>query len=389
MGIIDFICGSSLLITSKKNAAKLVTLCIKQGIDYKNPRFSGDDFSVVCPSKNGQKALACCERMNIEVRLEKRNSLPSLATKYKTRIGFFVGALMSLFVVAFALNTVWRIDVSHNGDISPAEVKSLLRENGFCEGSYIPKADLTSVENRIVQACPQIAWMSVNLNGAVAHVEVRATQKGEAQENAPASLVAERDGKIERIQAYNGNCVVSVGDIVKKGDLLVSGSYPSEQGKERTTRASGSIFARTVREFSLEIPFENTQKIYSGRKNYEIYVNFFKKTIKFFGNSGKIPSSCDIICKNGKVGLKGLPEIPVGYAINEYAEYSLAPVTLNESEAMELAFLALDAELAKISESVELVGKNIDFEINDRAYVLKCRLVCIEDIAEVKEIKTE
>ena len=389
MKILDFICGSSLLITPRKNAAKLVTLCIKQGIGYKTPRFVGDSFCLVCSNKDGPKALSSCERMNIEVTLKKRNSLSAILLKYKTRAGLAVGALASLGIVIFALNVVWRIDVSYNGDISPAEIKEQLYENGFCEGSYIPAADLTLIENRVVQSCPEVAWMSVNLNGTVAHVEVRATKRGESPKADPASLVAERDGKIERIQSYNGNCVVKVGDVVKKGDLLVSGIYQNEQGISRVTRASGSIFARTVREFSLEIPFENLQKVYSGRKNYEIYVNFFKKTIKIFGNSGKIPTSCDIICKNGEVGLAGFPQIPVGYRVNEYAEYHLAPVTLNESEAMELAFDALEEELKKISESVELVGKEIEFEINDRAYVLKCRLVCIEDIAAVKEIKTE
>ena len=56
-------------------------------------------------------------------------------------------------------------------------------------------------------------------------------------------------------------------------------------------------------------------------------------------------------------------------------------LTLDEENAMKIAFAELDKKMEALSESVELLEKNIEFEINENAYVLKCNLVCIENIA--------
>jgi hypothetical protein len=53
---------------------------------------------------------------------------------------------------------------------------------------------------------------------------------------------------------------------------------------------------------------------------------------------------------------------------------------------MEKAFEVLEAELDELSESVELLRKELEFEIRDDAYVLRCRIVCVENIAMTREI---
>ena len=98
-----------------------------------------------------------------------------------------------------------------------------------------------------------------------------------------------------------------------------------------------------------------------------------------------MPPTCDIIYKNGELGLSHFPKIPIGYKKTEYSEYCDEAVKLSEEEAMERAFALLDSELRKMSDNIELLSKDVDFEITDEAYILKCRLVCIENIAIVRD----
>lgn len=387
MGLFDFIFGKCVVSTQRKNAAKLLNVCMKSEIEYSNPFFEDNTFSITCHKKGYDKINSACFNRGIEITRTSYNGVPMLASKYKSRMGLAVGVVLSALLVAFALNVVWRVEISGNNRVSREEIESALLENNFCVGSFIPSADLTFIENSIMQEKNDIAWISINVNGTVAHVEIRETQRGQNANNSPAHLVASRDGKIERIESYNGNCVVKAGDVVRAGDVLVSGVYQNEKGDYRTSRAEGQIFARTVRTVSVEIPFENTQKVYTGRKFSEIYINFFKKSIKVFANTGKMPPTCDIIYKNGRIGLPSFPKIPIGYEKTEYSEYEFVKVVLNENEAMERAFSVLEDELEKLSESAELIKKNVEFEISDSAYVLKCSLVCIEDIAVTKEIE--
>ena len=98
-------------------------------------------------------------------------------------------------------------------------------------------------------------------------------------------------------------------------------------------------------------------------------------------------SSCDIIYKNGRLGLPVFPEIPVGFEVTEYCEYEILPNLIDEEAAMELAFKALEQELGRLSQDIELLKKDIEFEINEKSYILRCQLVCVENIAVVKEIE--
>lgn len=383
--LIDFFCGRCVVSTSKNNASKLINICMKNKSTYRNPHFIDENFIIECDTRTLKKLKAACEKRRIEVHILSLNGLPYIFSKYRKRIGLFAGGILSVLLVLVSLNVVWRIEISGNDELGTREIEELLAENGFALGTFISHADLTFIENGVMQSEKRIAWLSININGTVANVEVRETRKKSESSRTPTDLVAVRDGKIERIEAYNGNCLVKVGDVVHAGDVLVSGVYQNEKGDYRVTRAEGDIFARTVREFSLEVPFENIQKVSTGRCFNEFYINFFKKSLKVFANTGNLPSTCDIIYKTANIGFSQLPKIPVGYEKITYSEYKFEPVLLDETEAMNRAFDMLEEELERISPEAELIQKDIDFEITDSGYILKCRLVCIENIATVRE----
>ena len=84
---------------------------------------------------------------------------------------------------------------------------------------------------------------------------------------------------------YNGVAEVKAGDEVTAGQLLISGVYGENAPGVVVTRASGYVKARTVRTFSVEIPFEYEEKIYTGAKKSEKFAIFFSNTIKVFINS--------------------------------------------------------------------------------------------------------
>jgi len=385
MGLLDLVLGKCDAAVPKKNAAKLLNVCMKNDVEYLDPRFDEACFIISCHADSVKKLKSACTKRGLELKIENRKGLPYALSKYKTRVGLLVGAVLSAVLVVYALNVVWRIDTFGNERISSGELEELLGDSGFSVGSFVPAADLTLIENRVMQQNPDVAWISINMNGTVANVEIRETRRGAVSEKNTADLVAATDGKIERIEVYNGNCVVRVGDVVRAGEVLVSGIYQNDKGEFRESRAEGEVYARTVKDFFVEIPFENTKKVYTGRKFSEIYINFFKKSIKLFANTGKMPPTCDIIYKNGELGLSHFPKIPIGYKKTEYSEYCDEAVTLSEEEAMERAFALLDSELRKMSDNIELLSKNVDFEITDEAYILKCRLVCIENIAIVRD----
>lgn len=386
MGIFDLVFGEVAISFFGRDGAKALNICMRYEIPHKPPVFVGNELVFKMNRRDSVYFLNVCDEKKISYKIISSRGMPEVLRSFKKRVGVLIGSVLCVFLIVFFSGIVWRIDLSGNESLSESDVEKILSEHGFGVGSIIRRADLKLVENSIMKDNGEIAWISVNMNGTVANVEIIESKSGTAKPKDPSNLIAKRDGKIERIEAYNGRVAVSVGDVVRAGEVLVGGVYENEQGDYRTTRAEGEVYARTVREITVEIPFEIEEKRYTGTRRYNLYVKFFKKSIKIFANSRNVSPECDIIYKNGEVGLFSLPSIPIGYEKIIYEEYETVHVTITENEAMERAFSVLEENLREMSENVELLSKDISFEITDASYVLSCKLELIENIATEQKI---
>jgi similar to stage IV sporulation protein len=233
----------------------------------------------------------------------------------------------------------------------------------------------------------ELCWISVNIRGTTANVEVVETVSGDREAATHANLVASCDGQIERIEIYEGNVTVRVGDVVREGDLLVSGIYDKGLLGARVTRAKGDIYARTIHSFEIEIPLESEEKVYTGREWTEKYVNFFGKRIKVFANTGNVGAECDIIYHNNGVSLPDGAVLPISIQSVVYREYRKEICTYGTEEAMERAFSALSGELEDFvtKTGAELLSKTVRCELDESAFRIHCTVICVENIALVQE----
>jgi similar to stage IV sporulation protein len=296
--------------------------------------------------------------------------------------------LSVLLLLAMARSVIWNIEIDGNDRLSRAHILSLLAENGVEVGSPLRALQIDRVEGNLLLAEKDISWVALYAVGTTLHVQVRETERGAPPEQGAANLVAARDGVIERIEVYDGNLAVKVGDVVRQGELLVSGVYDAAAGGAiRTTFAEGEVFARTAREYTVEIPLLYEQKVYTGREWSEKRIKFFAKSIKVFANSGNAPTTCDIIYYNYSLNFFGGDPLPLGMSTAVYREYRIETVELSPQSAAAQAFSEIEGELARLSEGIELLEKRYSFELTDTAYVLTCRITCVENIAVTQPIK--
>ena len=153
----------------------------------------------------------------------------------QTRNGIFLLVFSSLFV--------WDITVSGNETIPESVILDAMEENGLRLGAFIPSLDTERIEGVVILEVDGISFISVNLRGTVANVELR--ERADNTEivdiESPSNLVASRDGQISALEITGGVSKVKLGEIVKKGDLLASGVIDSAALGYRLVRARGSI----------------------------------------------------------------------------------------------------------------------------------------------------
>lgn len=389
-GIMLFIFGYAELRADRTLAPQIMNICMERGFVYRDTRFEGDSIFFKCSLSVAKKLIAECNAHGIEIDRLRERGVPALLGKYRHRYGVFAGLALFAAIIFFSGTVIWGIKIDGNRELSEREVLSELERCGLSVGSVKSSLDTNSVENRVMISSDKISWISVNIIGTVAEVEIRETEVEEEREEFLASnIVAARDGQIELFEDVRGNIVLNIGDFVRKGELIVSGLYDSQTQGIRYTSARGKVLARTERNISVEIPLNYEKKVYTGRVFTEKYLIFFKNEIKIYGNAGNSYENCDTIDTVEYVNFFSAGELPVGIRTVKHLEYRYESALRTPEEAAALGDYKLECELSLLSQRAELLQKSTVTEITESAYTIKCHVECIENIAEQREIKIE
>ncbi len=390
MSLFGFFCGKTVFAAGAKDAARVFNLCMEEKIPYVKTEWDGEAFLLNAEGRAAVRFASLCEREGIEVEVRRKQGLPEIWARYRNRPGLWIGFFLLALLFVLSRGVIWNIRIEGNERLSEARILALLSENGIEVGSPLRALKPDLAEGNILLAEKGISWISLYAVGTTLNVEVRETERGQPTESGAANLVAFCDGVIERVEVCDGNVVVKKGDVVRKGELLVSGVYDTpEGGALRAACASGEVYARTTHEYSVEIPLLYEQKVYTGREWCEKRIIFFAKDIKVFANTGNAPPTCDIIYYEDKLSFFGGEELPLGLDTVLYREYATEKVKLSPQSAAEHAFAAIERELAELSVRAELLEKTFSFELTEEAYLLKCYITCVENIAVTQKIEIE
>ena len=382
--------GYERLRADRGYAGEIVNLCRTGGIFYRDFTFRGDYAEWICTLRHASRLREACRARGIPLVTAASCGLPALLRRYRRRYGIFAGVLLFCGILFCSGRVVWSVRVDGNRTLSDSAVIERLARCGLSVGDRIGELDTAIVENRVLIESDDISWISINLSGTVARVELReAIPYEESEDYAAANLVAARSGTVELFEDVRGNIAVKIGDTVAEGELLVGGLYQIPTGGFRYTCARGRVLARTQRSFETEIPFRYEKKTYTGEVLVEKYLIFFKKEVKFFGNTGNCEGSCDTIDTVEYWELPGGVTLPVGIRTVRHRVYATQTAQRTPEEAMELAYERLRWQMESEVPQGNLLRKALSSELTDGAFILRCEAEYIEDIAQTQEIEIE
>lgn len=318
----------------------------------------------------------------IAYEITSEHGIPRLFERYKRRIGIPIGVLLFVLIILASEQFIWSFEVIGNENISDKEILARLDALGCGVGTYIPSIDFDTLHSEFLLKDDDFAWVSVNLRGTHATVEVRELVPHvlDIDENLPHNLVASEDGVIEYIEILRGQKIAREEELVREGELLASGVEQMKHGL-RLTHARGSVLARVKREILIEVPLENTVREATGREFSEKYFNFFGISIKIFANTSNLPENCDKIIREDQLRFFDAVTVPITVSETVYREYADVPITLTEDEARTEAYKRLRERCAEIAAESELISREINAGLREGVYVIECELTVLRDIA--------
>lgn len=192
------------------------------------------------------------------------------------------------------------------------------------------------------------------------------------------------------MEPEQGDAVVQEGDVVAKGDILISGTVTMEPPKYSDmpnryyqTHARGRVWARTWRFLTAVIPVEAGVKDYTGAEKNVWSVNIFGRRVKIFGNTSISWPMYDKITSVRQAALPGGERLPLSLTCETFREYQLQTVEVDRGAAQALLEEQLLKRLrAAVGEDGEVESTQFTARISGGQLEVALTAQCLEEIGE-------
>ena len=365
---------------------RFINLCTVNGITLWQVQNNGVKVNA-CTSLGGYKNIRKSARKSgMHVRVIKKRGLPFFIKNNKARAGVLVGVFLAAVFLFFSSCVLWNVEVSGNERVKTEVLLEALEENGVKVGVIKSKVETVEVAESILKENKELSWVSLNIFGTKAVLEVKEnTEKPKVIEKEKSTnLVAAKDGQIVLVEGHNGTNAVKEGNVVVKGDLLISGVLKNADGSEKTVRAMGKVFAKTQTTVKAEAWFENEISVLKETENKNYLYALGVKIPMFVKCRG-------VELYNGKTLLKSNgEELPFGIKWDVLGDFSQTTTAFTENQAL---LLALTKSVEKKRENCkgECETEKISYtaKTTESGVEVDCVITARENIAVEKEIFLE
>ena len=345
-------------------------------------------LSFCCFFRDRKKVERILTEQRTEITQAKQKGVVPYICKHKKRHGLFAGVLIMAISMLVSSLFVWEIRIEGNECVADEEITRVLEQVGFREGKIKIGLDVKSLVNRYLIKEDRISWMAINMDGTVAHVEVREAKIwNTVHKKENVNLVAKHDGIIMRVDAVKGRAAVAKGDTVTKGQLLVSAFMDKRTGGEILKGAKGFVFAYTERAFEVNVPLEYNVFLPTGRKHSHNTVSFFGFEIPVSFEKTHKYESFTVNASEEKIKLSDKASLPVKIKNVCFAEQHIHKKRRTENEALQIAREIAKERLYELSPAFALADSDEEYSTEDGIVVYRVRFSGIEDIAAELEFE--
>jgi len=277
----------------------------------------------------------------------------------RRRKWLLLAAALTLCLLLFSSLFIWEIRVQGCERLTEGEVLRTLKDCGVERGSFWPSLSADLVRSEMLSRRPELAWMTVNVNGSRATVlVVEREEKPEIYLEAEAAdIIAGKTGVITGMSVRNGRPLVSVGQTVAEGETLVSAKMESIANPPRYVHAAATVTADTWYELTAVCPLDARQKGEAKRSRSRFAVKIGQMRVNFYPGGKKTLDGYDKIVHEYIVGLEGLFALPLRVVREELvrresAEREEAPEREMQSRLYAWLQQRIDGEISSCSFSV-------------------------------------
>ena len=290
------------------------------------------------------------EEFNGKIKILQYKGLRFQLKNIKRKKTLFIGIICFWGTIIALSRFIWAIEIKTTENISPYEVRKSLKKIGIYPGKLKSSIDVYALEKQLEAENGDIVWIWSRIEGSTLKLKVEEkVNPPEKNEKEDECIVANYDGEIKKIYVNSGKSLVNVGDIVKKGDILIDGIRGNDENQTRV-EPKGVVVANTFYQNKIQIQVRGEKLERNGNFDKDMYISLAGKRIYLKKSINKY-EYYDRIEEKGKV------ITCIYYYEKEYKKIS-EPVELLKKDAVERLKESLENNLKN---GAKIIDQNITY----------------------------
>ncbi len=326
----------------------------------------------------------------------QRFGFPFKARAYKKRKGFLLGILLFVSIIYILSLYIWEISILGGHTYTPEAMTKFLKNQGVFVGMEKKEINAQNIEELIRLTYKDIGWVSCEVRGTRLIIKIEETKLPTPYltitENS--HIVASKDSIITDIVTRTGTPLVKIGDVVKKGDILVSGVVKIIGDNETLVEkkpviADADIIGKSFYEYKDVFPIQYLEKQYTGNEKKAYTLNFLLEKINIYKPRNIYPKY-DIIVEDYMLHFNNNFYLPVGYTLTRYPEFIEVKKKYSKEEAISIATDKLNRFLDKLKEEdVIILENNVKISVDNKNVTAQGKIIVLESIKEYKTVNDD
>lgn len=234
-------------------------------------------------------------KTRVRVRIEKRRGLAFFMAFLRHRKGLWIGMAGCIGMLCFLSAHIWKLEFYGNSYYTDERLtKYLETAEGVGFGIWKSKVDGPLLEENLRLTFPDISWVSVRMEGTSLLVSLEEMVKYDASEQEqtlPRYICASQDGEIVSMVTRSGVPKVTIGNTIRKGELLIDGVMEILDDSLTVAEsipvgADGDIWAKVTENYSKTYPAGLESRNY-GRASWKFTFSIGSRSVSFGKNPYK------------------------------------------------------------------------------------------------------
>lgn len=353
---------------------RFINLCSNRDILIWNLKSVEDTYEMYMSLKGFRQLRPIVRKTKMKIIVMERHGLPFFLHKYRKRKIFFMGALLCCGLIYTMSLFIWQIKIEGNYSRTTDVLLDFLEEENIYHGVWKSRVDCEQIETNLRLKYNDIIWASAQIKGTrlIISVQENTDTSIEKLENEnPTDLLSNKNALITEMITRAGTPAVKIGQVVKEGDLLVSGRLEiiddnGEIANYRYCTADADIYAKTVYEYQQSFPRKYKKKNYTSKQKTTYYVKCLENVLHIMKNKIKY-KEYDQVTEEKQLKLGENFYLPFSFGTVTNREFITTNEVYTKKEAAQIAKELLQEYCAEMQDKgIKILENNVKIIVDEK-----------------------